>query len=91
MGKIRNVGTQMRESTEKVHKLGLTMAMKVDDVEPVFGGQGLLVTASYKINFTKAPNIPPGQGNTLFVLERAGENWKIRAIAASRLIAPPPK
>jgi ketosteroid isomerase-like protein len=86
VGKVRNVGTQVHDAAEKVHKMGLTYAIKVDDVEPVFGGQGLMVTTSYKINFTNAP-IPPGQGNILFVLERAGESWKIRAVVASRLAA----
>ncbi len=75
------------EVTEKVHKLGLILTAKVDDVEPIFGGQGAIVTAPYTGTFTD-PSIPPGRGNMLLVLERAGERWKIRAISASRLLAP---
>jgi ketosteroid isomerase-like protein len=90
LGKVRNVGTQVHDTAEKVHKMGLTYAIKVDDVEPVFGGHGLMVTTSYKINFSNAPSIPPGQGNILFVLERAGDSWKIRAVVASRLAAAAP-
>jgi ketosteroid isomerase-like protein len=72
---------------EKAHKLGLILTAKVDDVEPIFGGQGAIVTAPYTSTFTD-PAIPPGRGNMLLVLERAGESWKIRAISASRLLAP---
>ena len=55
-----------------MHKLGLILTAKVDDVEPIFGGQGAIVTAPYTGTFTD-PSIPPGRGNMLLVLERAGE------------------
>lgn len=90
-GKFQAPSTQSQELTERVHKMGLTLSAKVDDVEPLFGGQGAIVTAPYTSTFTN-PAIPPGRGNMLFVLEHIGDSWKIRAITASRsLPAAPPK
>lgn len=88
LGVITNAGIHTREDAEKVHKMGLTYALKLDEVEQAFGEQGLMVTTSYNIHFANTTGIPPGHGNILFVLERSGEDWKIRAVAASRLAAP---
>lgn len=87
-GILKDPGTHFEE-TERVHKMGLILTAKVDDVEPIFGGQGAIVTAPYTSKFTD-PAIPPGRGNMLLVLERAGESWKIRAISASRLLPAAP-
>jgi ketosteroid isomerase-like protein len=84
-GIFKDAGTHF-EITEKVHKMGLILKAKVDDVEPIFGGQGAIVTAPYTSTFAD-PAIPPGRGNMLLVLVRAGESWKIRAITASRLVS----
>ena len=87
LGVLTNAGMHAPEDADKVHKMGLTYALKLDEVEQAFGGQGLIVTTSYNIHFASTTGIPPGHGNILFVLERSGEDWKIRAVAASRLAA----
>src|SRR4051812_34618030 len=84
-GKFKNAGTQLQDSSGMVHKMGLTLTVKVDDVESIFGGQGAVATAPYTGTFTNNPATPQVRGNLLFVLERAGESWKIRAQTASRL------
>ena len=77
---------QFRESVvEKVHSMGLALTAEVDDVEPIFGGQGAMATASYTGTFTNTPATPQVRGNMLFVLEHAGDSWKIRVQTASRL------
>jgi hypothetical protein len=53
-------------------------------------GQGLIAAAPYSGTFTNDPGTPHVQGNFLFVLERAGDDWKIRVFAAARTVAPPP-
>ena len=50
------------------------------------GDNGMLVTGTYTSVFTKNPKIPPGHGNLLFVLERTGDVWKIRAMAHSPVL-----
>jgi len=84
-GKFKKTGAQAPASLEITHKLGLTLKAKVDDVEPIFGGQGVLATAPYTGTFTNNPTTPNVRGNMLFVLEREGGSWKIRAQTASRL------
>lgn len=43
----RTASTKVRDEIEGVHKRGLALAAKVDEVEPLFGGQGLVATAPY--------------------------------------------
>jgi len=81
---------QIQNTIEAVHKRGLTLAAKVDDVEALFGGQGVVATAPYTGTFANDPGSPHVQGNFLFVLERAGDGWKIRIFTASRLVPPAP-
>ena len=84
-GKYRMTGMQAQEAVEMPHKLGLTLSAKVDDVESLFGGQGVVVTAPYTATFSNNPATPQVRGNMLFLLERAGTDWKIRIQTASRL------
>jgi len=72
------------------HGIGFRETSQVEDVQPVFDGQGLLVTAAYTVTFAPDQKIPTGHGYDLFVLEKTGEEWKIRSNAASRLLPPPP-
>ncbi len=81
---------QIQNDIEPVHKRGLTLTPKVDDVEPLFGGQGVVATAPYTAVFTNDPGSPHVQGNLLFVLEHAGDGWKIRILTASRLVSAVP-
>lgn len=76
----------IQENVEMVHKRGLTISAKIDGVQPILGGQGVVATAPYTGVFTKDPGSPHVQGNFLFVLEHAGGDWKLRAFTASRLV-----
>ncbi len=91
LGKLDDASKQF-QIAEKVHSMGLVETAKVENAEPIFGGQGLLVVAAYTSTFTKNPKIPPGRGYLMFVLERVSDSWKIRAMATSSLApAPPPR
>jgi ketosteroid isomerase-like protein len=81
----KHTGAQLGENIERVHKMGLTLTVKVDDVEPIFGGQGAMATAPYTGNFANNPGTTQVQGNLMFVLERAGDGWKVKIQTASRL------
>jgi hypothetical protein len=75
---------------EDVHKMGLTFIAKVDDVEPIFGGQGVVITAPYTATFTNNPATRQVQGISTLVLERDGGGWKIRIATFTRLAAAAP-
>jgi ketosteroid isomerase-like protein len=88
----KQTGSQIEENVERVHKMRLTLSAKIEDVEPIFGGQGVTTIAPYTSNFTNNPGVSHVQGNMMFVLERAGDGWKIRIATASRMQPPaPPK
>ena len=91
-GKLEDASPRAQHS-EKTKEMGLVFQVgKIEDAEPIFDGQGILVTAGYTANFTNEPKIPPGRGYLLAVLERSGQNWKIRAVSTTRLGFPaPPK
>ena len=82
-------GAQIQSGIEAVHKRGLTITAKVDQVEPLFGGQGLAATAPYQGTFSNDPGNPQIQGNFMFVLEHSGDSWKVRIFTASRLVTAP--
>ncbi len=84
-GKYKKPSAQFGESLGIANKMGLTITAEVDDVEPLFGGQGAVATAPYTATFTNNPATPQVRGNLLFVLERAGDGWKIRIHTATRL------
>ena len=84
-GKHKNTGGRFADVVDTPRQLGLTLSTKVEDVQPIFGGEGVLATAPYTASFTNNPATPQVRGNLLFVLERAGDGWKIRAVTASRL------
>ena len=83
---------QIEIGVETTHKMGLTVTAKVDDVEPLLGGQAVVVTAPYTATYTNNPATSQVEGYWMFVLERAGGGWKIRARSATRLMpAAPPR
>ena len=88
-GKRRMTGAMTeaegQEAVDLPHRLGLSLSAKPDDFESLFGGQALLVTAPYTATFTNNPATPQVRGNVMFLLERMGDNWKIRVHTASRL------
>ena len=88
-GKLKD-GTDSHVA-DHLHGMGWRETSQVEDVQPVFDGQGLLVTAAYTGTFAPDQKIPTAHGYYLFVLEKTGDEWKIRANSASRLIplAPP--
>jgi uncharacterized protein (TIGR02246 family) len=84
--------SQIQNWVETTHKMGLTVTAKVDDVESLFGGQGVVATANYTASYTNNPATSRVEGNWMFVLERAEGGWKIRARSATRLMpAAPPR
>jgi Domain of unknown function (DUF4440) len=77
---------------ENARKMGVTLTAKADDIEPIFGGQGVVTTAPYTATFTNNPATHQVQGNLMLVLERDGGGWKIRIATFSRLAsAAPPR
>jgi hypothetical protein len=87
----KSTGQQIGD-LEDARKMGLTFSAKVDDVEPIFGGQGVMITAPYTATFTNNPATRQVQGNLMLVLERDGGGLKIRISTFSRLAtAAPPK
>lgn len=84
-GKLED-GSRDSHIADKLHTVGFHETSRVEDVEPVFGGQGLLVTAAYTATFSPERKIPASQGYDFFVLERVGGDWKIRANSVSRLV-----
>ena len=85
----RTSGEQVQSEIEAVHKRGLNLTYTVDQVEPLFGGQGVAATAPYQGTFSNDPGTPHVQGNFMFVLEHSGDSWKVRIFTASRM-APAP-
>jgi ketosteroid isomerase-like protein len=85
----RTSGEQMRCEIEGVHKWGMTISAKVDQVMPLVGGQEIAATAPYQGTFANDPGSPQVKGNFLFVLERSGDSWKVRIFTASRLVPAP--
>jgi ketosteroid isomerase-like protein len=84
-GKHKKTGKDFGDTLDMTRKLGLTLHAKVDDVEPLSGGQGAFVVASYTGSYSNYPVAPNVAGNLLFVLERSGDAWKVRVQSASRL------
>jgi ketosteroid isomerase-like protein len=90
-GKLKDAKTDFH-AADRLHSMGGRETSQVEDVQPVFNGQGLLVTAAYTLTFAPDRNIPTAHGYYLFVLEKTGDEWKIRASSASRLVpSAPPK
>ena len=90
-GKLEDAKTDFHVA-DQLHEMGGRETSRVEDVQPVFNGQGLLVTAAYTLTFAPDRNIPTAHGYYLFVLEKTGDEWKIRASSASRLApSAPPK
>jgi ketosteroid isomerase-like protein len=85
----KSTGQQIGD-LEDVRKMGLAFTAKVDDVEPIFGGQGVVTTAPYTATFTNNPATRQVQGNLMLVLERDGGGWKIRISTFSRLASAAP-
>ena len=69
---------------ETDHQKGLAITAKVEDVELLFGGQGAVATAAYSVTYNAPEMQRQIQGNFLFMLERAGDGWKIHAASATR-------
>jgi ketosteroid isomerase-like protein len=90
-GKLEDGKTDTHVADD-LHGMGFRETSQVEDVQPVFDGQGLLVTAAYTGTFAPDQKIPTAHGYYLFVLQKTGDEWKIRANSASRLIpSAPPK
>ena len=92
LGKLQD-GKTDSHIADHLHKMGFKETSQVEDVQPVFGGQGLLVIAGYTVTFAADRNIPPSHGYDLFLLKKAGNEWKMRANSATNLVptAPAPK
>jgi Domain of unknown function (DUF4440) len=87
----KSTGQQIGD-LEDARKMGLAFTAKVDDIEPIFGGQGVVATAPYTATFTNNPATRQVQGNLTLVLERDGGGWKIRIATFTRLAsAAPPR
>ena len=87
----KSTGQQIGD-LEDARKMGLTFSANVDDVQPIFGGQGVMTTAPFTATFTNNPATRQVQGNLMLVLERDGGGLKIRISTFSRLAtAAPPK
>jgi uncharacterized protein (TIGR02246 family) len=84
-GKLEDGKTDFHAANQ-LHGMGGRETSQVEDVQPVFEGQGLLVTAAYTLTFAPDRNIPTAHGYYLFVLEKTGDEWKIRANSSSRLV-----
>ena len=77
---------QLQDVIKAVHERGLAITATVDDIEPLLGGQGIVATAPYKGIAFNRPVRAQIEGNFLLVLERVGDNWKIRAVVATRTL-----
>ena|SRR5215469_6700459 len=75
---------QLQDVMKTVHQRGLAITATVEDIEPMFGGQGVVATAPYNGIAFNRPVRAHVEGNLLLVLERIGDSWKIRAAAATR-------
>jgi ketosteroid isomerase-like protein len=84
-GKHKKTAKDFGATLDMTRKLGLTLHAKVEDVEPLLGGQGAFAIASYTGSYSNYPVAPNVSGNFLFVLERIGDAWKIRVQSAARL------
>jgi ketosteroid isomerase-like protein len=80
---------EKREETwAMVKKMGINLAMKVNEVQAVFGGQGAIVDGGYSVTYTGNSATKQAEGNFFQLLEREGDAWKIRVLSFTRL-APP--
>lgn len=85
---VTTSAAQIGEVIQKVHKLGLHLSVNVEDVQPLFGGQGLMSRGTYSAKYTANPATSEVKGNWLQVLEREDGAWKIRATSVTRLAQP---
>jgi ketosteroid isomerase-like protein len=83
-------GAQILENTEKMHKLGLALTVRIDDVQLLPGGQLAIATGSYTGGFANDSSASKIEGNYLWLLGHTGGDWKIRASSASRLVPSAP-
>lgn len=79
---------QLLGAMETYRQVGLAITATVENVELLFGGQGIVATASYSGTYND-PSMQQIQGNFLFVLEHAGNGWKIHASSSSRSLPAP--
>ena len=84
-GKHQKTSKDFASTLDTTRKFGLTLHAKLEDVEPLPGGQAAFATASYTGSYSNYPVAPNVGGNLLFVLERTGDAWKVRVQSASRL------
>lgn len=82
---------QIANTAQMVHSRGLNLSAKADDVASLAGGQVVVITAPYTGTYANNPATPRVQGNLLFVAERDGGGWKLRAVSAARQVTPGPK
>jgi ketosteroid isomerase-like protein len=75
---------QLQAAIKAVHQRGLAITATVDEIEPLFAGQGIVATAPYKGIAFNRPVRAQIEGNFLLVLERIGDSWKIHAAVATR-------
>ncbi len=87
---VAHSAQQRDEEFEKVHQMGLTLRVKVAEVQSLSGGHAALATGPYVADFTANPQASHVEGNWLQLLEHEGGTWKIRVSTATRLSTPAP-
>lgn len=69
---------------------GITLAVTVETVQPVLGGDAVLAAGPFSATFKANPSAPRTQGNWVHLLIREGNAWKIRMTSVVRSAGPGP-
>jgi uncharacterized protein (TIGR02246 family) len=79
-------GQAIREYLEKVHQIGAHAIVNVESVESVADGRAAILTGSFTVTFTGAPEV---RGTLVQLYENEGAGWKLRASIGARFVSPP--
>jgi uncharacterized protein (TIGR02246 family) len=80
-------GQAIPEYLAKVHQMGAHATVNVENVEGVANGRAAILTGSFTVTFTSAPEV---RGTLVQLYENEGAGWKLRASVGARSVAAPP-
>ncbi len=81
-------GPQMEETAKNVRNMGISLKSTIEEVKPLAGGQLVLATGTFEVAYTNNPTTKSARGNSLWLLEKQGSDWKVLAQSYTRQ-APP--
>lgn len=84
---MTTVPERQRQLAE-VHKMGLHIQGNVTSAQPLDGGNTALAYGTYHATYENNPAIKSTDGNWMQVLQKDGSDWKVKAMAVTRVTQP---